>query len=132
LFCGDFQQSVHHLFARHHMLRDNIKMKKILFICSKNQWRSPTAEHVFTNYPDVDTDSAGTNSDAEVRVSTEQILWADIIFVMERTHLKKLNTKFQTALKNRKVICLGIPDHYQYMQQELVDILQKKMLPYLS
>lgn len=107
-------------------------MKKLLFICSKNQWRSPTAEHVFASYPDVETDSAGTNADAEVRVSTEQILWADMIFVMERNHLKKLNTKFQAELKNRKVICLGIPDRYQYMQQELIELLQKKMLPYLS
>ena len=107
-------------------------MKKLLFICSKNQWRSPTAEHVFANYPDVETDSAGTNADAEVRVSTEQILWADMIFVMERNHLKKLGTKFRAELKNRKVICLGIPDNYQYMQQELIDILQKKILPYLA
>lgn len=55
-----------------------------------------------------------------------------MIFVMERNHLKKLGTTFRAELKNRKVICLGIPDNYQYMQQELIDILQKKMLPYLA
>ena len=59
-------------------------MKRALFICTQNRLRSPTAEHVFSTWSDVDTDSAGLGADADVPLSPEQIEWADIIFVMEK------------------------------------------------
>jgi predicted protein tyrosine phosphatase len=55
-----------------------------LFICSRNRLRSPTAETVFANWPEVETDSAGLAPDAEVPLSSEQLEWADLVFVMER------------------------------------------------
>ena len=48
-------------------------MKHILFICGANKLRSPTAEQVFSRYPNIETDSAGLNTEADVRVSPEQI-----------------------------------------------------------
>jgi predicted protein tyrosine phosphatase len=49
---------------------------------------------------------------AEIPVSTEMIEWADIIFVMEKSHRNKLSKNFQPFLKNKKVICLDIPDDF--------------------
>lgn len=106
-------------------------MQRALFICSQNRLRSPTAEQVFANHPGVDTDSAGISNDADVVLSPEQIEWATIIFVMEQVHRKKLAQKFRRYLNGKKIICLGIPDDYDFMQPELVEVLKKKVTPFL-
>lgn len=108
------------------------KMKKLLFICSQNRLRSPTAEAIFAEYEGIETDSAGLNKGAENPVSSEAIEWADLIFVMEKKQRQKLSHKYQSFLKNKRIICLDIPDEYDYMQPELVEILKKKVAPYLS
>lgn len=106
-------------------------MIRALFICSQNRLRSPTAEQVFSSWPLVETDSAGLGHDATVPLSPEQIEWADIIFVMEKAHRNKLATKFKTHLHGKRIISLDIPDDYDYMQAELVTLLQKKVAPFL-
>ncbi|MTW10823.1 phosphotyrosine protein phosphatase [Pseudoduganella eburnea] len=101
-------------------------MKRALFICTQNRLRSPTAEHVFASWPGVETDSAGLGADADVPLSTEQVAWANIIFVMEKAHRNRLSTKFRSHLNGKRVICLDIPDDYEYMQEELVRLLETK------
>jgi len=63
----------------------------VLFVCSANRLRSPTAEQVFSTWQGIETDSAGISNGAAVLLSVEQVEWADIIFVMEKTHRNKLN-----------------------------------------
>ncbi len=103
------------------------KVQKVLFICSQNKLRSPTAEQVFSSYPELEVLSAGTNNDAEVPVSPELILWAEKILVMEQTHRNKIRKKFGKILKEQKIICLGIPDEFEYMDPELIKILMVKV-----
>ncbi|MEH2113786.1 low molecular weight protein tyrosine phosphatase family protein [Nostoc sp.] len=107
-------------------------MKKLLFICSRNKLRSPTAEAVFSEYEGLETDSAGLDHSAEVPLSTEAIQWADIIFVMEKSHKNKLSKNFQPLLKDQRVICLDIPDEYEYMEPALIELLKQKVLPLLK
>ena len=107
-------------------------MKKILFICSKNRLRSPTAEAVFSEYEGLEVDSAGLDREAEVPLCSEVIQWADLIFVMEKSHRSKLSKQFQPWLKGKRVICLDIPDEYEYMEPILVELLKKKVLPLLG
>ena len=102
-------------------------MKKVLFLCSKNKLRSPTAEAIFSNVDGWEVYSAGISNDAEVHVSAEDIEWADFIFVMEKTHKKKLSSKFGRVIKDQKVISLDIPDDYEYMDEKLIEILQSKV-----
>jgi predicted protein tyrosine phosphatase len=106
-------------------------MRRVLFICTQNRLRSPTAEHVFASWPDIATDSAGLGNDADVPLSPEQIAWADLIFVMEKAHRNRLGQRFRRHLNGKRVICLDIPDEYEYMQPELVRLLQAKVGPYL-
>lgn len=106
-------------------------MKRVLFICTQNRLRSPTAEHVFASWPDIATDSAGLSNDADVPLSPEQIAWADVIFVMEKVHRNRLGQRFRRHLNGKRVICLDIPDEYEYMQPELVRLLEAKVGPYL-
>jgi len=106
-------------------------MRHLLFICSRNRLRSPTAETVFSEYQGVKTDSAGVRKDADVPVSEEQVAWADTILVMENVHRKILNEQFKQLLKDKKIVVLSIPDNYQYMQPELIELLKKRCSSHL-
>lgn len=106
-------------------------MKRVLFICSQNKLRSPTAEAVFAGVPGIEVDSAGLNHDAVVPLSPEQVRWADVIFVMERAHREKLNRMFKRHLDGQRVVVLGIPDHYRFMDPALVKLLEAKVPPLL-
>ncbi len=105
--------------------------QKILFVCSRNRLRSPTAEEVFSGRKDIEVMSAGTNHDADNPVTGELVAWADVVFVMEREHRRKLQQRFRAALKSTRVICLDIPDDYEFMDPELVRILEVKVARFL-
>jgi len=61
--------------------------RNVLFVCSRNRLRSPTAEQVFADWPGIETASAGVDHDADNPLTPELLQWADVIFVMERVHL---------------------------------------------
>ncbi len=103
----------------------------LLFVCSENRLRSPTAEVVFSECVGVQAISAGTNSDAETPVSGDLVEWADVILVMEKSHRKKISKKFKALLKDKKLVCLDIPDNYECMQPELVTLLKTKVPRYV-
>ena len=105
--------------------------RRILFLCSRNKWRSPTAEEVFRDHPGVDVDSAGLNPDAVVPLSPEQLDWADVIMVMENTHRDKLKRRFSSHLRGKRVVVLGIPDDFGFMDEKLVAMLITRCTPHL-
>ncbi len=107
-------------------------MTKLLFVCSQNRLRSPTAEAVFSQYEGLEVESAGLNRGADMPLSSEAVQWADIIFVMEASHRTKLTQRFRPWLQGKRVICLHIPDEYEYMEPALVALLQQKVLPLLG
>ena len=90
-------------------------MKRLLFLCSQNKLRSPIAETIFCDHPGVEVDSAGLNRGATVYLSDEQVEWADLILVMETAHRNKLNRNYRHLLAGKRVVVLGIPDDYEYM-----------------
>lgn len=106
-------------------------MKNVLFICSQNRLRSPTAEQVFAEYPGIEVASAGLNHDADNPVTPELLAWADLIFVMEKTHRNKLSAKFGPQLKQQRIVCLDIPDNYDFMDPALVNLLQARVPQFL-
>lgn len=99
-------------------------MIKLLFICSRNQWRSPTAEAVWRRQPGVAARSAGTSPKARRTVGAKDIEWADMIFVMESKHKNRLKAAFPRLLQYKALHVLDIPDDYGYMDEDLVDMLQ--------
>ena len=105
--------------------------KRILFLCSRNKLRSPTAEAVFADHPRVEVDSAGLSHDAEVPLSEEQVAWADLILVMEKDHRSRLNKQFGTLLAGKKVAVLNIPDDYDFMDPALIHLLKQRCARYL-
>jgi len=106
-------------------------MKRLLFLCSQNKLRSPTAEAVFADYAGIEVDSAGLNNDAEVPLSDEHLEWADIVIVMEKAHRNRLNRKFKHALAGKRIAVLNIPDEYEYMDKDLIQLLKLRCKMYL-
>lgn len=110
---------------------DHQNVIHVLFICGKNKWRSPTAEQIFAEHPGVECTSAGLSHDAETPLTSELLEWAELIFVMEKEHKTKLSTRFKAYLAGKRVVCLGIPDNYQFMEPVLVKLLRTKVTPWL-
>jgi len=105
--------------------------RNVLFLCSQNRLRSPTAEQVFADWPGIETASAGLLVDAEKVLSPELLQWADLVFVMEKAHRNRLSSRYKPWLKEKRVICLDIPDDYEYMDPVLVELLKRKVTPFL-
>ncbi|MGP3591238.1 low molecular weight protein tyrosine phosphatase family protein [Vagococcus sp. WN89Y] len=96
----------------------------VLFICSRNHWRSPTAEHVFRRYPGLNARSAGTQRQARKTISPAILSWADVICVMEEQHKSRLLADYSRLLQHKPVHVLDIPDRYAFMDPELVALLE--------
>lgn len=97
---------------------------RVLFVCSKNQWRSPTAEQVWRRHPALSVRSGGTSPGARHAVSDDDVEWAQVLFVMEEKHKTRLLANFRGQLKDKPIHVLDIPDEYKYMDPELVEQLQ--------
>jgi predicted protein tyrosine phosphatase len=107
-------------------------IQKLLFVCSQNKLRSLTAEKLFKGFPLYQVRSVGTQPQARIVVTEGHVGWADMIFCVEKSHLSRLRRKFPEALRGKRVICLHIPDEYEFMQPELIDELRAKLAPYVS
>lgn len=106
---------------------------KLLFVCSRNRWRSPTAEALFHGVGGCEARSAGTEPSARVRVSEKLLGWADRIFCMEKRHVGRLRERFDPALLDGKgPVCLDVPDDYGFMDPELIDLLKAAMSEHLE
>jgi predicted protein tyrosine phosphatase len=104
----------------------------VLFICSRNQWRSPTAERMWRGHPQVMARSAGTSPNARHPVTAEDLRWAHLIIAMEQKHKARLVAEFTRLLENKPIHVLDIPDQYQFMDPELVAELDLCVGPLLG
>jgi len=104
----------------------------LLFICSRNQWRSPTGEAIFRKHPDYNARSAGTSPKAKRTVNAADVTWADIILVMEKKHKNRLVAQFTRMLDHKPIHILDIPDDYGYMDEELVSEIEARVEPILN
>lgn len=99
----------------------------ILFVCSRNKKRSPTAEAIFSGIEGFEVASAGTAKDAEEKVTPEILEWANLVVVMESYHKRRLNEMHGRHLRGKRIVCLDIKDRYEYMDDELIALLRVKM-----
>ncbi|WP_044357696.1 protein-tyrosine-phosphatase [Paenibacillus sp. E194] len=89
-------------------------------------------EKIFNLLNEYDVRSAGTEEGARVKVTGGHIDWADIIFVMEKKHIRRLRDKYSYESNGKKLICLDIPDDYTYMDEELIDLLKARVFEYIE
>lgn len=104
----------------------------MLFVCSRNRLRSLTAETIFDGANGHQVRSVGTEEGARVRVTAGHIGWAELIFVMEKRHLSRLQQKFRDAVSTKRVVCLHIPDEFEYMDDDLIDRLRGGVAPHVD
>ena len=100
---------------------------RVLFVCRLNRKRSATAERLFCKRQDLDVRSAGTNEDARVRVNQRMMDWADVIFAMDSDGHGKLQAMFPGHASLARIVCLDIPDQYEFNDPELVGLLQERV-----
>ncbi len=107
--------------------------KHVLFLCSLNRLRSPTAERVFRGVSGLEVRSAGLDlSSAQTPCEPDDLIWADVILVMEERHRKRLGAQFGEVMRGRKAIVLGIPDRYDFMQPDLISLLLARVPQFLG
>jgi predicted protein tyrosine phosphatase len=128
----DYPRGTENQLLRQDASSETGEKRNVLFICSKNQWRSPTAEAVWRKHPALSVRSAGTSSTARRKVSIDDIRWADVIFVMEEKHRSRLIAEFTMTVERKPIHVLDIPDEYKYMDPELVAQLQEAVAALLG
>lgn len=106
--------------------------QKLLFVCSRNRFRSLTAEKLFEGSTLYQVRSVGTQPDARIVVTEGHLGWADTVFCMEKSHVNRLQRKFPEALNGKRMICLHIPDDYAFMDSDLLDQLRAKLVHYVT
>ena len=104
----------------------------VLFVCSMNKWRSPTAERIYGRKPLVNARSGGTSSKARRRVSHLDLNWADVVFVMEKKHKQRLTSEHPESTRYREIHILDIEDNFCFMDKELIDELERTVDPILG
>lgn len=121
---------------------------RVLFVCGKNQWRSPTAEAIYRQDPRMEVRSAGVAGEARRKVTARDLEWARIIFTMEPKHSARLRERFPDFESEgvgggegegesesefpRTLECLGIPDDYEFMDPELVELIRDGVETFLA
>ena len=103
----------------------------ILFVCGKNKWRSPTAERIYKDDERIDVRSAGMSGKSKHSITNNDIEWADLILVMEGGYKSHILGLFRD-IALPKIENLDIPDEYEYMDEELVELIEKRVEYYIE
>ena len=103
----------------------------ILFVCGKNKWRSPTAERIYKDDNRIEVRSAGMSGKSKHTISNDDIEWADLILVMENRYKSWISGLFRD-LSLPKIENLDIPDEYEYMNDELIELIEMKVEYYIK
>lgn len=107
---------------------------RVLFICSGNTDRSPTARDVFAADARLDVLAAGLDEDAPRRLSEDDLWWAELVFVMEPRHRDQIRNKYAFWWEERSPILtvLRIPDKFNRGDPELVRMLGDLAAPIID
>ena len=100
---------------------------KLLFVCSRNQWRSPTAEALFRDHANYEARSAGTENGARIKLTAGHVGWADMVFCMEKKHAARVEERFTQELGEKPLVVLRIPDDFELMDPALIDLLKTEL-----
>ena len=128
-YCGRLVQTSRRLKAANPL---NAARLNVLFVCSRNRWRSPTAEKIYRDDQRVNVRSRGTIAGAVRTITATDIRWADLVFVMEEKHRKRILADFPGASRHRPIRVLDIPDEYRFMDPELVELVQVSVEPVVA
>ena len=105
---------------------------KVLFVCSKNQWRSPTAEAIYRDDARVSVRSRGTSQAAARPIRENDLVWADLVLVMEQKHRSRLLADFPDMTKFLTIHVLDIPNDHGSTNAELIQLIRIAADPFID
>jgi len=111
---------------------ESLQKPRVLFVCRQNKVRSLTAEHLYRVRPDLEVRSAGTVTFAKNQLTEELMHWADAVFVFDESQIEAMERRFGKRDFGKPVVCLDLPDTFDYKSQQLVLKLTAKLEPYLG
>jgi len=114
----------------HEAIKNSHSKPHILFVCGRNKWRSPTAVRIYKNDQRIEVRSAGISTKSKHQISTADVEWADLILVMEKNYIARISWKFGD-LPLPRIENLDIPDEFEFMDEELIDILTRSVEFYI-
>ncbi len=69
----------------------------------------------------------------EIDLSDVELLeWADIIFVMEKRQRNIIHKKYKDIYDRKRIVCMYIPDDYDYMDPDLIQLLKERLPQYVK
>ena len=98
----------------------------ILVVCGRNKKRSRTAEFIFKNDNRFNVRSAGLSPKSDRKISESDLNWADLVFVMEAEQRAKIREIYR-HIELPKIEILDIADDYEFMNEELVEMLTERI-----
>ena len=103
---------------------------RVLCVCSAGMLRSPTAAWVLSNDPwNFNTRSCGTEDYALVPLDAALVGWATGgVVVMDYRQEKRVKEVLKEYGWERPVYVLNVPDHFNYRDPELVELLTEELL----
>ena len=96
---------------------------RVLFVCGRNLRRSPTAEKIFQNDQRLSVRSAGVSDSSKRKIQWGDLIWADLILVMEPKYADRIRSKYAVLGSLPAMSSLDIPDEFEFMDQDLIDLL---------
>jgi predicted protein tyrosine phosphatase len=89
--------------------------------------RSATAQKLYQEDTRFEVKSAGTAALAQQVLTAELLDWADAVIVMEKGHRNFVRKNFPSVYQQKRIVCLYIPDEYDFMQPALQYLLREKV-----
>ena len=111
------------------------KYKRVLAVCSGGLLRSPTIAHTLAADPyNYNTRSAGLNPDYALNLVDQVLLeWADEIVCADTEHEVEIKDMLENiGLSSKSVVCLKLPDVYEYRHRKLVHLIKKRYNQHLG
>lgn len=115
------------LYEQTHIHLQSMSPIKVLFICAKNQWRSPTAAAIYRNDARISVQSAGLSQQSPCPVSVKLLEWADVAMVMENAHASRLRDHYRGKIRLPEIVSLDIPDDYPFMDKTLIQLIHESV-----
>ena len=104
----------------------------LLFVCSRNQWRSPTAEAIYRDDSRVSVRSRGTARAAKQTIRAADLAWAGLVLVMENKHRHRLLADYPGETRFLPIEALQISDDYQFLDPQLVELVRDAAEPIID
>lgn len=104
------------------------KFKRVLVVCQVGVLRSPTVAEILTREPfNFNCRAVGWDDAALIQISNSLVEWADVIVCLDDEAQLWVEVKFKGRLDFVDIVCLDIPDFFEFRDPRLISMATKKL-----